>query len=276
MWKRIGILLVGDFLILALLMGFFGAKEALAQQENTAMAVADRFLQAVVQGDSPGAFELCTSGLRRGKTAEDFLDSPEIAGIFSGTKSWEIIGVLGKGSIKTVVLKLINTEGAKEKFRTLGIASLKMRGSYRIRDFSITPWVTSKARSLRYLSDLYTRLDDIDSAEQTITKAFALDPKDPKVSAFLGYIYLEKGIKLEEAKRLIQSAHEQDPKDPEFMDFMGWAFHKANQRQKSVQWFDRAREAFQKIEGYQSSPEYIRFSTHVHKAKARGWKPTQT
>lgn len=276
MWKRIGILLVGDFLILALLMGFFGAKEALAQQENTAMAVADRFLQAVVQGDSPGAFELCTSGLRRGKTAEDFLDSPEIAGIFSGTKSWEIIGVLGKGSIKTVVLKLINTEGAKEKFRTLGIASLKMRGSYRIRDFSITPWVTSKARSLRYLSDLYTRLDDIDSAEQTITKAFALDPKDPKVSAFLGYIYLEKGIRLEEAKRLIQSAHEQDPKDPEFMDFMGWAFHKANQRQKSVQWFDRAREAFQKIEGYQSSPEYIRFSTHVHKAKARGWKPTQT
>lgn len=276
MWKKVGILLVGDFLILALLMGFFGAKEALAQQENTAMAVADRFLQAVVQGDSPGAFELCTSGLRRGKTAEDFLDSPEIAGIFSGTKSWEIIGVLGKGSIKTVVLKLINTEGAKEKFRTLGIASLKMRGSYRIRDFSITPWVTSKARSLRYLSDLYTRLDDIDSAEQTITKAFALDPKDPKVSAFLGYIYLEKGIKLEEAKRLIQSAHEQDPKDPEFMDFMGWAFHKANQRQKSVQWFDRAREAFQKIEGYQSSPEYIRFSTHVHKAKARGWKPTQT
>lgn len=276
MWKKVGILLVGDFLILALLMGFFGAKEALAQQENTAMAVADRFLQAVVQGDSPGAFELCTSGLRRGKTAEDFLDSPEIAGIFSGTKSWEIIGVLGKGSIKTVVLKLINTEGAKEKFRTLGIASLKMRGSYRIRDFSITPWVTTKARFLRYLSDLYTRLDDIDSAEQTITKAFALDPKDPKVSAFLGYIYLEKGIKLEEAKRLIQSAHEQDPKDPEFMDFMGWAFHKANQRQKSVQWFDRAREAFQKIEGYQSSPEYIRFSTHVHKAKARGWKPTQT
>jgi tetratricopeptide (TPR) repeat protein len=276
MWKRIGILLVGDFLILALLMGFFGAKESFAQQENKAALVADQFLQAVVQGDSPSAFELCTSGLRRGKTAEDFLESPEIATIFSGTKSWEIIGVLGKGSIKTVVLKLTNTEGANEKFRALGIACLKMRGSYRLRDFSITPWVTSKARFLRYLSDLYTRLDDIDSAEQTITKAFALDPKDPKVSAFLGYIYLEKGIKLEEAKRLIQSAHKQDPEDPEFMDFMGWAFHKANQRQNSVQWFDRAREAFQKIEGYRSSPEYIRFSTHVHKAKAKGWKPTQT
>lgn len=271
MGKRIGILL-----LLALLSGFFGAQGSFAQQENKAAVVADQFLQAVVRGDSPSAFELCTSGLRRGKTAEGFLQSHKIATIFAGTKSWEMIGVLGEGSIKTVVLKLTNTEGEREKLRALGIACLKMRGSYRVRDFSITPWVTSQARFFRYLSDLYTRLDDIDSAEKTIKKAFALDPKDPKVSAFLGYIYLEKGIKLQEAKRLIRSAHEQDPKDPEFMDFMGWAFHKANQRHESVQWFDRAREAFQKIEGYRWSPEYIRFSTHVDKAKARGWRPTQT
>jgi predicted Zn-dependent protease len=276
MGKGIGIRILGEFLILALLSGLFGAGGSFAQQEDKAALIADQFLQALVQGDSPTAFELCTSRLRRGKAAKDFLESPEIATIFSGTKSWETIGVLGKGSIKTVVLRLLNIEGEKEKLRALGIACLKMRDSYRVRDFSITPWVTSEARFLRYLSDLYTRLNDIDSAEQTIKKAFALDPKDPKVSAFLGYIYLEKGMKLEEAKRLIQTAHKQDPKDPEFMDFMGWAYHKCNQRQDSVQWFDRAREAFQKIDGYQSSPEYIRFSTHVDKAKATGWRPTQT
>ena len=276
MGKRIDIWVVRACLLLALVSGFFGAQGSFAQQQNEAAAVADQFVQAVVQGNSSSAFELCTSGLRRGKTAEDFVGSPQIATIFSGTKSWGIIGVLGEGSIKTVVVKLANTEGEEKERRTIGIACLKMRGSYRVRDFSITPWVTSEARSLRYLSDLYTRLDDIDSAEQTINKAFALDPKDPKVSAFLGYIYLEKGIKLEEAKGLIQSAHEQDPNDPEFMDFLGWAFHKANQRQESVQWFDRAREAFQKIEGYRWSPEYIRFTTHVDKAKARGWRPTQT
>ena len=122
MGKRIGIQIVGEFLILALLNSFFGAQGSYAQQENKAVAVVDRFLKAVAQGDSPSAFELCTSGLRRGKTAEGFLESPEIATIFSGTKSWEIIGVLGEGSIKTVVLKLINTEGGKEKFRTLGVA----------------------------------------------------------------------------------------------------------------------------------------------------------
>ena len=236
----------------------------------------DQFLQAVVQGDSPSAFELCTSAVRRGKTAEGFLESPDIATIFSGTKSWEIIRVLGEGSIKTVVVKLVNTEGQEKKFRNLGIACLKMRGSYRVRDFTITPWVTSEARSLRYLSDLYARLGDIDSAEQVIRKAYSLDHKDPKVSAFLGYIYLERGVKLGEAKRLIESAHGRDPNDPEFMDFLGWAYHKANQRQKSVQWFDKAREAFQKIEGYRSSPEYIRFTTHVDRAKASGWRPTQT
>jgi tetratricopeptide (TPR) repeat protein len=276
MQKRIVMRVVSRLLLLALVISFFWVQESFAQPENAVQGFAERFLQAVLQGDSPSAFELCSSGLRRGKTAEGFLRSPEIASVFSGMKSWEILGVSGKSSIKTVVVKLTDTGGEKKKFRTLGIAFLQIEGGYRVRDFYLTPWVTSEARSYRYLSDLYTRLDDMDAAEQTIKKAFALDPKDPKVSAFLGYIYLEKGVQQEEAQVLIRSAHEQDPNDPEFMDFLGWAYHKANQRQESVQWFDRAREAFQKIEGYQSTPEYIRFSTHVDKAKAKGWRPTQT
>jgi len=276
MGKRIGIWIFGGFLVAGILSGFFGTQGSLAQQNNKAATLANQFLEAVVQGDSPSAFRLCTSGVRRGKTAEDFLKSPDIATIFSGTKSWEIIRVLGEGSIRTVVVKLVSMEGEGEKLRNLGIACLKMSGSLRVRDFAVTPWVISEARSLRYLSDLYTRLGDIDSAEQVIRKAYSLDPEDPKVSAFLGYIYLEKGVELEEAKRLIESACLRDPNDPEFMDFLGWAYHKANQRQESVQWFDKAREAFQKIEGYRSSPEYIRFTSHVDKAKASGWRPTQT
>ena len=276
MKKGIDSCVVSGLLILALVSLFWGLQGSFAQSENAVQEFAEQFLRAVVKGDSPGAFELCSSGLRRGKTAEGFLQSPEIASVFSGAKSWEIIGVSGKDSIKTVIVKLTNTEGGTNKFRTLGIACLYVGDNYRVRDFSITPLVTSEARSFRYLSDIYVRLDDMDSAEQTIQKAFALDPKDPKVFAFLGYIYLEKGIKREEAERLIRSAQEQDPNDPEYMDFLGWACHKANQRQESVQWFDRASEAFQKVEGYESAPEYVRFTTHVDKAKAKGWKPTQT
>ena len=274
MEKRIGSCIFRGFLILGLLSGFFGSQRSFAQQEDKATAVADQFLKTVVQGDSPGAFELCSSGVQRGKSAENFLESPEIAEIFAGTKSWEIIKVLGKGSIKTVLVKLTNRES--EKVRTIGIACLKMRGSYRVRNFSTTPWVASEARFFRYLSDLYERLKDIDSAEQAIKKAFSLDPKDPKVSAFLGYIYLEKGDKMDEARDLIEAAHEQMPEDPEFMDFMGWFYHKTNKRQETVHWLDMARETFKKIEGHQSSPEYIRFNSHVDKAKASGWRPTQT
>jgi tetratricopeptide (TPR) repeat protein len=274
MGKGIGIWIFGGFLVLVILCGFFGPGGLAGQQNDEAATLVNQFLQAVVDGDSPSAFELCTSGVRRGKTAAGFLDSPDIVTIFSGVKSWEIIAALGEGSIRTVLVKLTNTE--EKKFRNLGIACLKMGSTYRVRDFSNTPWVGSEARSLRYLSDLYARLDDLDSAEQTIKKAFILDPDDPKVSAFLGYIYLEKGIELEEAKRLIESAYGRDPDDPEFMDFLGWAYHKANQRQQSVQWFDKAREVFQKTEGYRSSPEYIRFTSHVDKAKASGWRPTQT
>ena len=276
MKKGIGIRFVGGLLIFALVTIFWGVQGSFAQSEKAALECSEKFLRAVVKGDSPAAFELCSSGLRRGKTPEGFLQSPEIATVFSGTKSWEIIGVSGKDSIKTVIVKLTNTEGGTNKFRTLGIACLNLGDSYRVRDFSITPWVTSEARSFRNLSDLYARLEDIESADQAIQKAYALDPKDPKIFAFLGYIYLEKGIHQEEANRLIQAAYEQDPNDPEYMDFLGWACHKADQRQKSVEWFDKARETFQKIAGYESTPEYIRFTTHVDKGKAKGWKPTPT
>ena len=262
-------------LLLAILMGLFGLQASRAEQGSDPAAVANQFLQAVVQGDSGKAFELSSSGLKRGKTADEFLKSPEISTIFSGTKSWETIQVLEKGSIVSVIVKLMRDEG-NEKIRALGIGCLKMSAGYRVRDFFLTPWVASEARYLRYLSDLYTRMENLDSAEEAINKAYSLDPKDPKVSGYLGYVYLEKKVKIEEAQRLIQAANEQEPNDPEFMDFLGWANHIANKRQESVQWFDRAREAFQKINGYESSPEYIRFSSHVDKAKAKGWTPTQT
>lgn len=262
------------FLILAAL-SLFRPHYSWAAEGHEAAAVADQFLRAVREGDSARALELSSSGLRRGKTAENFLQSPEIATPFSGMKSWEMVRVVEKGSMATAVVKLMG-DGGGERVRAIGIGCLKMSGGYRVRDFSLTPWVSSQARFLRCLSDLYDRMDDLDLAEQEIKKAYALDPKDPKVSAFLGYIYLEKRVDLEEAERLIQAAHEQDPNDPEFMDFLGWANHMANKRKESVEWFDRAREAFQKREGYQSSPEYVRFSSHVDKAKAKGWTPTQT
>ena len=265
----------GFLLFLGLLAGVIGLQGSWAEQGSDAAAVADQFLQAVSQGDSARAFELCSSGLKRGKTAEDFLKSPEIATVFAGMKSWEMVQAVEKGSMVTALLKLTRAEG-NEKLRAIGIGLMKVGGGYKVRDFSLTPWVASEALYLRYLSDLYARLDNLDMAEKEIEKAYALDPKDPKVSGFLGYIYLEKKPKLEEAMRLIQAAHEREPNDPEFMDFLGWAYHIANKRQESVQWFDQAREAFQKMPGYESSPEYIRFTSHVDKAKAKGWRPTQT
>jgi tetratricopeptide (TPR) repeat protein len=190
-------------------------------------------------------------------------------------RSWELIGLVDRGSIATLVVALKGEEGSRQK-RAVGIACLKVSGGYRVRDFSLTSWTSSEARFHRYLSDLFLRLDDLDRSEQEIEKAYSLDPEDPKVYAFRGYLWLEKRMKEDEALLLIQKAHGQDPADPEYMDFLGWAHHLANRRKESVEWFDRAREAFQRREGYQSSPEYVRFSSHVDKAKAKGWTPTQT
>ena len=64
----------GLLLFFGLLAGVLGLQSSRAEQASDAAAVANQFLQAVSQGNSAGAFELCSSGLKRGKTAEDFLN----------------------------------------------------------------------------------------------------------------------------------------------------------------------------------------------------------
>jgi len=68
---------------------------------------------------------------------------------------------------------------------------------------------------------LIRRMDSLDVAEQEIQKAYSLDPNDPKVSGFLGYVYLEKKTKLDEAQRLIQAATRRSPTTPSSWIFWG-------------------------------------------------------
>jgi tetratricopeptide (TPR) repeat protein len=276
MRKKFCALFLGGLLVMLSGVGFPVGDKAFAQAQDGVATVVEEFLQAVMKGDSAKAFDLCSSGLKRGKKADTFLESPEITDTFSGLKSWEILKVGGKGSIQKVVLNLKGMQGGQEMLSPLLVECLKMRDSYRLRSLSPTPWVSSEAQSFKALSDLYERMGDPDAALEAIEKAYSLAPDDPKISAFLGYVYIEKEVKADEAKKLIEAALEKEPKNPEFMDFMGWYYHKENKREESVFWFDMAREAFKTKEGYQSSEEYIRFTNHSTKAKATGWRPTQT
>jgi len=82
-----------------------------------------------------------------------------------------------------------------------------------------------------------------DAAEKDFRKALELRPDDPNVLNYLGYSYLDRGVKLEEARRLIEDAYKQRPNDGYITDSFGWALYLSGEYELAVQSLEKAVEA---------------------------------
>ena len=67
---------------------------------------------------------------------------------------------------------------------------------------------------------------DYKAAEQTLRALLKEMPRNPIALNNLGYFFLERGEKLEEALDLIKEALKIDPTNPSYLDSLGWAYFK--------------------------------------------------
>ncbi|MDY6914258.1 MAG: tetratricopeptide repeat protein [Planctomycetota bacterium] len=65
-----------------------------------------------------------------------------------------------------------------------------------------------------------------DEAMAVLEKAHRLDPDNPHLNNDLGYMYAEKGIRLDQAERMIRKALAARPGMPYFIDSLAWVFYK--------------------------------------------------
>jgi len=68
------------------------------------------------------------------------------------------------------------------------------------------------------------RQKNIPEAEAAARKALAIDPNNPEYLNFLGYLFADADVKLDEAGPLIAGALAADPKNPHYIDSMGWLY----------------------------------------------------
>ncbi|HEY0263316.1 MAG TPA: tetratricopeptide repeat protein [Granulicella sp.] len=73
------------------------------------------------------------------------------------------------------------------------------------------------------------RQKNYDEAEAQFRKALAIDPNNPTVLNYMGYMFAERGVKLTEALQLIQKAVELDPQNYAYLDSLGWVYFKSGQ-----------------------------------------------
>jgi tetratricopeptide (TPR) repeat protein len=77
-------------------------------------------------------------------------------------------------------------------------------------------------------------------AEADFLKALELFPNQPLVLNYLGYSWVDQGVRLEEAFRMLQKAVELRPTDGYIVDSLGWAHYKLGRYDEALRELERA------------------------------------
>ncbi len=91
-----------------------------------------------------------------------------------------------------------------------------------------------------YLATSCQELDRPADAEAALRKCMELDPTDPDVLNFLGYLLADENIKLAEAEDLVRRALQLDPENGFYLDSLGWVYYRQGKAKEAVDYIRRA------------------------------------
>lgn len=93
-----------------------------------------------------------------------------------------------------------------------------------------------------YIGMCYEQIGDIENSIKYLKEAIKQNPKDHEALNYLGYLYAEKGINLDEAEELIKKALEFEPTNYAYIDSLAWVYYKKGDYYKSEELFEKIKE----------------------------------
>jgi len=84
------------------------------------------------------------------------------------------------------------------------------------------------------LGSTYERLGQIQEAEREFRWIIEKEPQNALALNYLGYMYADKGVKLEEAKKLIERALAIDPENGAYLDSYAWVLYKMGKYEEAL------------------------------------------
>ena len=72
--------------------------------------------------------------------------------------------------------------------------------------------------------EMYERMKKIDLSEVEFRKVLQVHPNSPAALNYLGYIFADRNIRLQEALEMITKALEIDPNNGAYLDSLGWVY----------------------------------------------------
>jgi tetratricopeptide (TPR) repeat protein len=86
----------------------------------------------------------------------------------------------------------------------------------------------------------YERSKQWAKAEVDLKKALELFPDQPHVLNYLGYSWIDQGVKLDEGMEMIKKAVQQRPDDGYIVDSLGWAYYRLGNYEEATKQLERA------------------------------------
>jgi len=75
----------------------------------------------------------------------------------------------------------------------------------------------------------------VDKAEQLLKKSIDLDPQNgAEAYNYIGFMWVDRGLKLDEGAELIKKALAADPENPAYIDSLGWYYFKKGDYAQAV------------------------------------------
>jgi len=84
------------------------------------------------------------------------------------------------------------------------------------------------------------RQSNWDGAEADLQAALAIDPENATVLNYLGYSWVDRGLRLDEGFALIRRALMLEPNSGHIVDSLGWAHYRLGQYEEAVDYLERA------------------------------------
>lgn len=90
------------------------------------------------------------------------------------------------------------------------------------------------------LAICYEELDQFEDTERHLKAYLDYWPDDADTLNFLGYLYAEEGVKLDEATVLLEKALDLDPDNPFYLDSLGWVYYRQGKADEAIDYIGRA------------------------------------
>jgi tetratricopeptide (TPR) repeat protein len=122
------------------------------------------------------------------------------------------------------------------------------------------------------LGAIFEEQRNVPEAEQAFRRALALDPQHAPTLNYLGYMYADHGVRLDEAVKLLSQAVEIDPYNGSYLDSLGWAYFKKGDASKARDYLVRAGDQLPRNSVVQEHVGDVLFALHDNQGAVAAWQ----